>query len=358
MLEFVERITPDPLIMQELPFYYTSLFSGQSGTGDDFWVGMSAQVESCGRAVARFKSGFSGCLIITGLRSSGKSSLSKRVAETHFGKEKVHVLRAPQACSADTELFSRKLLESLGAQNQVLEDVFMAMPPGKVVVIQDLGLWWEHRPGGDAVVRLIQTLVDRFGGKCLFIINVNSLALDMLHMITDLRAYALDVVSCEPFDARELRDLILLRHQAGGMRLTYNKKSEDRMTAWDFASLFNDVFNHSFGNPGMANILWLSSIYKVSGKTLYMRPVSLSGSDVFNDLNPEQWFVLHQLIVHRRFAPDQLANNLEVTQAAVQEILRGLMRSGVVVEKFEGVYAVRPGLDLFLIEKLKNRERI
>ncbi len=358
ILSFVEAVTPGAGVMKELPFYYYSLFSGQSGTGEDFWVGMQDEIDECTRAIKRFKTGFPGALIITGDRSSGKSGLSRKVAGHHFSKDNIHSLRAPQGCSADVSLFSLKLTEALNAHNKRLDDVMMALPAGKAIIIQDLGLWWERRPGGDAVVELIKDMIDRFGHKCLFIINVNSHALERINRQSELNKYALAVVSCQPFDARELKEMMMLRHQAGGMKLRYKRKEEDKITAWDHARLFNDLFNLSFGNPGTANVLWLSSIKKVLGKTLTMDGFRLPDTSVFDALTPEQWFYIQQFVVNRRFSVDKLSENLETPRDKVLSVFRELMRAGILIQKFEGVYAIRPGLDLYLADQLKTKKHL
>lgn len=358
ILSFVETITPLQTVMKELPFYYTSLFSGHSGTSEDFWVGMKHEIEDCKRAIQRFKSGYAGALIITGTRSSGKSSLSKMMAEMFFSRDQIHAVRAPLGCNADVYLFTQKMMEALHVQNNRLHDVFRALPSGKAIIIQDLGLWWERRPGGDAVIQLIKELIDLFGHKCLFIINVNSHALELIHQQTQFGQHALDTVVCEPFDARELKDMLLLRHQAGGMKYKYHKKEEDRMTAWDQARLFNKLFDLSYGNPGTATILWLSAIRKVSGKTIFMGPFHLPSTDVFNILTSEQWFYIQQFVINRRMGADKLSANLERPYEEVKTNIRNLMRSGILVERFDGIYAIRPGLDLYMIDQLKKKKRI
>ena len=358
VLTFAETITPDPAIIKELPFYYTSLFSGQSGTGDDFWIGMDAEIQASVQAVQRYKAGFPGALLITGARTSGKSSLSKKVAERFFSMEHIHSVQAPQDCSADADLFVLKLLDALNARNRRVEDVFRAMPAGKVIIIHDLGLWWERRPGGNVVVETILNLIDRFGNKCLFIINVNAYAFNLIDKQTKLSSYALATVQCEPFDARELKEMIMLRHQAGGLKFQIHKKEESRMSAWDFARLFNRLFDQSKGNPGLAARLWLSSIKKVSGKTIVLDTVKLPDKNVFEVLTPIQWFYIQQFLYNRRFTVAKLAKNIERTEADVAGDVRELMRTGILVERFEGVFAIRSGLDLYLAEQLKNKKRL
>lgn len=357
-LDFVESISPSPEIIKELPFYYCSLFSGQAGIGDDFWVGMKDEIREADKAIRRFKAGYSGALVVTGVRSSGKSSLAKMMIKKHFKSENIHHVRAPQGCSANLELFQSRLYESLGVSKVMVDDLFRALPQGKVILIQDLAMWWERRPDGDAVIEFVKDLIDKYGDKCLFVITVNSHALSLIDHWSQINNYALSVVNCEPFDARELKEMILLRHHAGGLRLQYKNKDEEKMTAWDYARLFNTFFDHSFGNPGTAISLWLAAIKKVSGKTIYMEPFSLSSQLVFDKLSQDQWFYILQFILHRRFSIDTLAKNVEQDNEKVYSGIRELMRAGILVEKFPDIYAIRPGLDLFLIDKLKSLKRL
>lgn len=353
-LGFVEAITPKATAVNALPFYYRSLFSGQSGTGEDFWVGMKEQLKLCGTAIERFKAGFPGALVITGLRSSGKSSLSKKIARAGFAAENIHSIRAPKGCAADADLFKQLLLEALSASNRNIHDVFRALPQGKVIIIQDLGLWWERRPGGNAVINLITELISRYGSKVLFIINVNSFALRQIDRWCGLSSYALATVGCEPFDARDLKELILLRHQAGGMKLVYNRKHEEKMTALDYARLFNRLFELSYGNPGTAIALWKASINKVSGKTMYMQALQLPSLKAFEQLSQEQCFLIRLFMVHRRFSAKRLSESLERPEQEVLSDLNELLRAGILVERFEGIFAIRSGLDLFLADKLQT----
>ena len=58
--------------------------------------------------------------------------------------------------------------------------------------------------------------------------------------------------------------------------------------------------------------------------------------------------------MHRRFSIGRLAENLERHPARVHADIRDLVRTGILIEKFDGIYAIRSGLDLLLINKLKN----
>ena len=355
MLSLIEAITPNQSVMNELPYYYTTLFSGLSGTSDDFWVGMSEQIREGNQAISRFRSGVSGALIITGERSSGKSSLSKYLARKHFSSDNIHILKAPKFCNASTELFRESLAKALQVNSQDLEEALSDLPSGKVIVIHDLELWWERKPDGLEVIELIKDLIDRFGRKFLFLINANEHALKVIEKASGLMSYSVAAVVCKPFDARELRDIIMLRHNAGGLKFVFTKKEEEKMSALDFARMFNRFFDQSYGNPGMMISMWLASIKKITGKTLVMEPVQIPSMSVFDLLNQEQLFYLLQFVMHRRLAADSLARALQFPEERVKEQIKELLRSGIIIEKFEGVFAIHPSLDLYLVEKLKSK---
>ncbi len=354
-LSFVQSITPGPEVIKELPFYYYSLFSGQSGTSEDFWVGMSSELREAEQAVKRFKAGYTGAMIITGERSSGKSSLSKLVSIKNFSPGNVHSVRAPKGCTADPNLFASSLLKALKASNRNLDDVFRALPSGKIIIINDLELWWERKPGGTKVIQLLKDLIDRFGNKCLFVLNCNIHALNVIDRSSRLKSYSLGTIVCHPFDARELKEIIMLRHHSGGLKFVMNRKEDERFSAWDYASLFNRFFELSHGNPGSAILLWLASVEKFSGKTLVMKtPDPPSPEEVFKHLEQEQLFYLLQFVLHRRWTLPKLAENLLLPLSEVYSDIREMVRAGILIEQFEGIYAIHPGLDPHLVEKLKS----
>ncbi len=355
MLTFVGAITPNPAIISELPYFYSTLFSGLSGTSSDFWVGMGAEIEEGSQAIRRFKAGHQGALIITGQRSSGKSSLSKYLARHHFTPDNVHFVKAPKSCQASVLVFRDALIRALKMQAQNIDDLFSALPAGKAVIIHDLELWWERKPGGLQVVDQLKDLIDKYGRKVLFIINANEHALKVIDKAAGLLNYSLATLVCKPFDARQLREIIMLRHAAGGLKFVFDRKEESKMTALNYAKMFNQYFDQSFGNPGLLISLWLASIKKISGKTLIMQPIEVPWVDVFDLLSQEQLFCLTQFVMHRRLKVETLARNLQLSEQEIKYKISNMIRAGILTERFEGVYAIQSTLDLCIVEKLKSK---
>ncbi len=347
---YLDKYSPNQEVLNQLPFYYGKLFSGQSGIGEDFWVGMEDEVRQMGSAVKRFRNGQPGCIIITGERNSGKTSLGKYTMRQHFQAEEILNIRAPMECTASVELFEQSLLKALNSHNTQLDVALKRLQRPRVFIINDLELWWERTPEGTLVVERLMELIKAHHGKVLFVINVNIHALMLINELTSLHTWALAQVVCSGFDARELHDMVKLRHQAGGMKFSLDKKHESQISGWEYAGLFNRFFDLSRGNPGMTIGLWLASIKKVSGNTLYMEKLPKPDYSFLEKLNRDQLFYLLQFVYHLRLSMTRLAHTLDTDKEALENQLLNLWQSGILVEKFPGIYAINPALQQPLVK--------
>lgn len=355
IIQMLEKISPDKALMLKLPFYYSNLFSGNSTIGENFWVGMEDEIEIGSKTIKRFINGASGLLIISGERSSGKSSLSKHLANLHFEKQNIFNIRAPRESISDANLFEQTLLKALGGQESLPYSMEL-LPAKSVIIINDLELWWERKPLGTQVVEKIILLMRQYGHNVLFIVNVNQYALKIINQLTSINTWALDIVFCQPFDSRELKDLIMLRHQAGGMNFKLDRKYEKTMTDWDYVRLFNRFFNLSGGNPGHAINLWLAGIRKISGNTLFMKKPFKKEIAFTEDLPADEIFYILQFVLHRRFSLKSLSEILQNEIGDTEKKVRILVQKGILTEKFPEIYSLNPALEIHLIKKLKSLE--
>jgi len=190
----------------------------------------------------------------------------------------------------------------------------------------------------------------------LFIINVNQYALKIINQLSSINTWALDIVFCQPFDSRELKELIILRHQASGMNFRLGKKHEKAMTDWDYAQLFNRFFNLSGGNPGHTINLWLAGIRKILGNTLFMEKPFGKEIAFREDLPADEIFYILQFVLHRRFSLRSLSEILQNDIENTEKKVRVLLQKGILTEKFPEIYSLNPALEIHLVKKLKSLE--
>ncbi|MDX9748330.1 MAG: amino acid permease [Paludibacter sp.] len=351
--QYVERHSAEPKILDQLPYYYVGLFSDDAGAAQEFRVPMPEESSLGDKAVRRFMEGYSGILIITGDRGSGKSSLARYLIENHFGKDQVWRVRAPLGCSADVQEFDNQLKKQVGGKGS-LERQLDGMKGKNVVLVDDLELWWERRPGGTRVVERIVELNRLYENRLLIIVTINRYALKVLEQLTKLNSRVSELIFCQPFNAGELKEMILTRHQAGGMSFVLDNREEDEFSNWAYARYFNQLFNCTGGNPGLAAQRWLSGIQTVNGMVIGIQHPLNEELILKGQLSDDEWLLILQFVIHRRFWISQLSRILHWNVERIDGMIRQLVRNGVLRETTSGVYSIQALLEPLLIDQLKK----
>ena len=57
--------------------------------------------------------------------------------------------------------------------------------------------------------------------------------------------YFISAIHCQPFDAEEIQEAILLRHRSSGFKFELDKQGEDEISNLRLANLFNSHFDIS-----------------------------------------------------------------------------------------------------------------
>ena len=352
--EMIVKLSPNESVARSIPFYYVSLFSGSTSLSNELWIERPQEQAEAQRIIERFKGGFAGALIITGDRNSGKTTLSKYIAKTLLPNHSLHSVRPPKGGSTFESDFSEALSISLNIETAPSQ--FIASSPQKrVIIINDLELWWTRHESGFEVIQKILTLIELHSKKVLFIINCRAISYQLINRLINIDNYVMGHISCEPFDAKELKELVIIRHQTGGLRFVLNNKSEESLSEWNYAKLFNRYFNLSGGNPGYTLQSWLANISKVVGKTIYISPPTIPNLSHLDGISDDLWMVILQIALHRRCTPTRLSIILRQSEKETRLLLTEMLRSGLVEERFTNVFALNPILEPFLLNKMREK---
>ncbi|PRQ09445.1 amino acid permease [Enhygromyxa salina] len=358
VLEFVNANSPKPEVLDALPFYYSQPFLGQARVSMEFWVGREAEIDDIAGAVRNWRQGRKGALLIVGEGHSGKTSLARYTARKHFEKRNKYNILPPRGGSADGALFKSRLEKELKLSPELSrswDDIMTAIPTGSVVMIHDLELWWERSLGGVAVLEQLSELIDRYGDRVLFILELNVHAYRYISRTVPLGDQALAVVECQPFTAEQLKDVIEGRHRSTGLRGVIDGRDEDELPAWNRARLFTRHFDYSAGYVGVALHSWITHVDRLEGEDLVMRSPKTPTLEPLERLKLEWVALLLQFVLHKRLTRARLVRITGLDAAALDRALDTLARMGLISEDKQGVVELNHYVSHLLVASLRAR---
>ena len=372
VLEFTDDNSPRPEVLDALPFFYSQPFLGQARVSIEYWVGREEELDELAVAIRHWRQRRGGALMIVGERHSGKTSLARYVARKHFEKRNKYNILPPRGGSADLGLFKSRLDKELGGQRREgqgtpargielvardWDDILASVPLGSVIMIHDLELWWERSPEGGRVIEQIARLVDRWGDRLLFILELNIHAYRFISRTIPLADRALSVVECRPFAAEQLKQIVEVRHRSTGLRFAVDDRDEDELPAFSRARLFTRYFDYTGGYVGVALQSWITHIERVEGEVLEMRSPKVPRSEVLDELRLPWIALLLQLVLHKRLTRSRLARltGQNADEGALAADLDALTRAGLIAEDKQGVVEINRFVQHLVVEALRER---
>ncbi|MDX1372555.1 MAG: hypothetical protein R3321_08790, partial [Nitrososphaeraceae archaeon] len=357
ILNLVDYVNPSRSTFQQLPlpYYYKKLFSGTSHVSSEFWVGMKNELTQASTALKRYGAGFSGGILIIGERNCGKSTLSRIIALKHFNKNRIYILKAGKEATSNIEIFEESVRNSFGINGSV-EEIFQSIPPNSVVIINDLELWWNRSEDGFNVIDMILNLISKYSGRILFIVNCSVQSFRLINQIKRINDLFISIIHCEPFDAEDLKNIIILRHSSSGMKFKLGGSEEDSLSELSKATLFNSYFNYSKGNVGVALNTWLNHIINVDENVITITSPVEPDISMLEKLDIEWLVYLAQIILHRRLSIKSLTKLMMNDEEHNLKVVASLLRAGLIVEKIEKIYGINTFIEPYITKILEKKE--
>ena len=347
MLDLLDGISPAKEVHDSIPTYYKNLFSGRSSISEDFWIERPIEQGMFEKAWRHYQSGYYGAVMVLGERNSGKTAFCRYATKKYCSDKQVYHVFPPANGSISIKDFSVAISHVTNLGGSVYQ-IFDKLPYHSVVVLNDLELWWESSENGLGVVKELFNLIKKYSSKCFFIINMNRNTYQKMRELMGVDDYFISILASQPFDSEELKDLILIRHRSGGLKMSFGKVSEDKISEIRLAGIFNKYFNYSEGNPGLALYAWLTSVNKLSGDRLIMSVLQKPNLSLFDAINDTWKVILAQLILHKRMDMAKLKRVLQIDSREIEQNINAMQMAGVITEKNVGLYIVNPILDKFL----------
>ncbi|MBE0648818.1 MAG: amino acid permease [Bacteroidales bacterium] len=352
-LDLVESVSPKEKVTDLLPQFYKNLFSGQSTISEDFWISRKKDEEVFRTAVRRYQSGIPGGIMIIGGRNSGKTTFCKNITGKLFPKEKVyHLFPLPEGSANPSEFVDefRRVTKTQGNLNEILE----SLSQDSVFIIHDVECWWERSTEGWGVVRLLIDLINNYGNKFLFVLNMNTFAFEFINKLIDLQNEFISVIPLRPLDSMELKEMIIRRQRSSSMKFILHKKEEGELSEIEMARLFNRYFDYSEGNPGTALKAWIGNIVRISDHKIHIRPPYIPDTRILSEMDDDWKVVLVQMIVHKWLTYERIQKIFQSDEAWTRAIIGSLSRAGLIEKMKEDLYMVNGFVEPHLMRTFKR----
>lgn len=356
LLKFTANLSPQPHIIDKLPLYYRNLFSYQSVLSNEMSIDRTNEIENGNLAVLQFRKGKAGALLITGNAGSGKSVLAMQIARRNFQQKYIVRIIPPHSGSVKKEDFIRALHKATGIFEKP-ETIFRSLSES-VIIIDDFELWWLRKPGESEVINLIIKLIRMFSTNHLFMIVCNETTIAYMKNSIDIENHISSVVYCPVLSSKQIHNLIINRHKSGSLKFVYNKKSEQQISFYQLARLFNIYFRITKGNANAALNAWLISISKVENDTLFLQKPQYPDLNILYHLSPERMVFLTQLVLHKKLSISQFKEIFDSKEMNVENILNGLQNISFLEVEHGNIYYLNKYIEPYLIEFLKKNDII
>lgn len=353
MITFTQNYSPDGILLKNLPRYYTQLFSGESSISRQFLVNQKNIDDQVERIYKRYKEGFSGAFLIKGNPHSGKTALSRNIAHNYFAAENIFWVNPVPGGSISPESFNKSITESTG-HNGTVDQIFESLAQDSVVIINDLEMWWERSVEGFKIIDLLLHLIDNYGNKILFIMNVNSFSFRLINNIQNIEKSFVGVINVDPFNAKDIETAILQRHSSTGIKFEYNGRFESQMSDIRRAGIFNDIFKYSNGCIGVSLLSWLTMIDDYSGDKIEIKKLPKPDWDILSSVENEWNIWLTQFVLHKELTISRLCRIFNIDEKSVKQTIEALQRSGFVVKGINNSLKINPFIEHLFIDQFSR----
>jgi len=357
---FVDSVLPSQPVLDQIPSYYKQLFLGKptvlpGGRSS----GRGPELAAADELLTRHGEGAAGGLAVIGPPRAGQTTLARMIARRAFDRGNVFQVHPPAGGSNDPDVLRHRLSVSLGREgaNQV-DRAMRSLPPDSVFIMHDLELWWERAEGGGAVVEALVDLIGSYGRQYLFILSGVDRTFNFIDQLYGLQEHLLGVIGCRAFDAEDLKEAILTRHESTGLIYTLDGLKETELSEWAVAKLFTAFFRYTSGNVGDALHAWISHVDAVSGTTITLRRPEMPDSEALDGLRPIQTALAVQWILHRQLTGPRLERITPLSPQELHAEVGSLLRTGLLVERGGGVLELNPFIEPHLIRRFAEVQHV
>ena len=331
-LKLITQVSPQKQVMEKLPLYYNQLFLHGQMIDNELCLWRKGDRQVMKEAIDLYKSVRSGAVLITGAPGSGKSLLSRMMAQEYFARESIHFVDPIHEGSTSIRAFDQAIKKSMKYYGD-FDTIFDRINKDTVIVFNDLELWWERSNEGYGVMERIKGIVDKYSTKCLFICNMNIDCFEFVHQLNSFGDTFIKVIKIDPCNTEQIKGIILKRHRSSRLKFSLSNVSEDKLGNLEMARLFGQIFDISKGNISAALQSWITGIDEIAEDgEMKIKLVKNPSIDCLNELDADKTIILAQILLHKSLSMERMMRIVKMDEKKLAGEINLLKRAGIVEE--------------------------
>jgi amino acid transporter len=346
---FVNNLTIEKKVTEQLPFYYKQLFVGKLAPNIDQLHHRKNELQQA-FSMLRSPNRDEHAIIVLGEPLSGKSFFSEAVARSL--KTKVIKIQPPVNGSTDKLEFLKTLQKQLKSTTRN-GSIIKEAPEGTVFLFEDLELWWDRGNPDGKLIRFIVKLINQYRSQYSFILNCNIFAFKIMEGQGLLNYLSASQIYLSNFNQSSLEKLLMQRHNAGGLILSLNGKEQDEISNKNIRKLMDKFRQSSNGIVGIALRQWISNIKEYQNDTVeidYPKEQSLPELD-----NKEWLIILSQFLIHKHMDAARLQKLFGYADRSQADmIIRQLSADGIINDIMGSTFQLNPIVQVWIINRARE----
>ncbi len=357
--------------IQRLPFVYQRLFSGESLSDENFFVGREVELQDLHRAYNNWSKGRFAATSVVGERGSGVTTLINFFLNGLATSATLHRMSIGGTIKNREELlaFLNTGFETSFKDYTELLEFLKNDKKKKVIVIEGLQNAYMKRIGGFDAIRALTELIAHTSREVFWLLGCTAYAWSYLVKTNQLNDHFGYVVQLNELSDSTINDIIRKRHKVSGYNLEFvpslqdqgkkkfKKMTEDEKQKYLEDSYFNELNKIAKSNVSLALNYWLRSTNEVREDAIVISSLKDRDMSFMNTIDGDKLYGLAALILHEGLSEENFAKAMSISSAKARSILHPLYEDGIVVMD-EDQYVVNPLLYRQTINLLKSRNII
>lgn len=352
LADFVDEVSLKKRLVNEIPYFYQQLFTSKQVAPDQPLVHRSTELKEAYKALERWETGASGILLFTGESQSGKSYVKQNFINAYLRGKSIQIERKSRNAK---ESFVSLLQRATGVYSDV-DTILSSLDQGTVIDIVDIENFYGHEGDVNAELTSIFKWAAKYYGKLFFIMDCNIHFYNFAKHSIDIDDYLLSSVVVRPLSTQAIKEIVMERHRAGGLKFYWDEHHEDDTKLRKLNRLMTRITTNADGNVGSALFLWLGGVEETENNVLILG--KYEQQEIPFKLNSEWELILYQILLRRNISEEELVQMFKDEIIDGQTEIYNLLRSGVIQKTMLGDLQINPYVCSYIIKYLRKQQII